>query len=190
VIKLLHFKTKGLCAAALVILLFCSLVGPAHAASKPVYNESLVRAAVIFGVLRFTSWPESFKPQGELRLCAVGESASASAIASLEKIPSIGSTLIIYSNGPADLSQCHAVIAGEDEAVNLGQSNAALLICDSCNASIMASSSVVLQRTENRIQFEINLDRVQESELSLSSSLIELAARCSSTNPAIRGCDD
>jgi len=190
VTKLRYNKPKGICAVTSIIVLLCSLSPVAYSKTNPVYNESLVRAAVIFGILRFTSWPESFKPSGEIELCAIGTSASASAIASLKTIPSIGQTTISYLGNPRTVGGCHALIAGEGDQLNIDGIASTLIICDNCSPSIMKRSSVILRRSFNKIQFEINLDRVEENKLSLSSSLIELASSCSSTNPAIRGCDD
>jgi hypothetical protein len=190
VTKLWHNKPKGICAVTIIIVLLCTLSSVANSRTHPIYNESLVRAAVIFGILRFTSWPENFKPAGEIELCAIGASASANAIASLKTIPSIGQTTISYLGNPSSIFGCHALILGEGDQLDLDGTANALIICDNCSPTIMTRSAVILRRNDNKIQFEINLDRVEENKLSLSSSLIELASRCSSTNPAIRGCDD
>ena len=161
-------------------------------AGKSAYDESLVRAAVVFGILRFTSWPENFAPDNEVSLCSFGPSASASAIASLNKKPSIGKMSIRYKEVQAhsELAQCHAVIVGEEVSISAALPTPTLIICDGCDSVTKELSAIKLARIENRIQFEVDLDRVDEQELSLSSALIELAVRCSSTNPAIKGCRD
>ena len=161
-------------------------------ADKSAYDESLVRAAVVFGILRFTSWPENFAPSDEVSLCAYGPSASATAISSLNKKPSIGKRSIRYLEvlTQNELSECHAVIVGEEVSIAVALPTPTLIICDGCDSVTKKLAAIKLARIENRIQFEVDLDRVDEQELSLSSALIELAVRCSSTNPAIKGCRD
>jgi len=180
---------------AQVLLSFCLIISinfGALEANQSSYNESLVRAAVIFGILRFTDWPEVKAPDEQVKLCAYGPSPSANAISELKNIPGIGSTRVIYEfiDRREDLGTCHAVIVGKNVSLERFVDTPTLLICDGCSADLSAKSAINLSKSDNRIQFEVNLDRVEEQQLSLSSSLIELAARCSSSNPAIRGCNE
>ncbi|TNC83000.1 MAG: hypothetical protein C9356_00700 [Oleiphilus sp.] len=179
----------------LFTLVLCSswslLFSSASAATgKSAYDESLVRAAIVFGILRFTSWPEKFAPSQEVNLCAYGASPAAKAIAGLESTPSIGMRKVVHREVTAisGLADCHAVIVGKDVSIQDLLPNAILMICDGCDSRTKDLSSITLARMDNRIQFEINLDRIDEQRLSLSSSLLELAAQCSSSNPAIKGC--
>lgn len=181
----------------LYVLIMCSgfslfVFSSTSAAGQSAYDESLVRAAVVFGILRFTTWPEQSETSQEVRLCAFGDSASARAIAGLKATPGIGEREVTYHevSTVSALVDCHAVIIGDGVSVPQRLPNAILMICDGCESTTKALSSITLTRMDNRIQFEINLDRVQEQRLNLSSSLLELASLCRSSNPAIKGCRD
>jgi len=187
-VRRLSIRNAALWGPTLITLMCCASLH-SQASSRTAYNESLVRAAVIFGILRFTQWPEGQVDSHEVALCSYGDSASSRAIAGLEKLPSIGQTKVVYRDDVNSVDGCHAVIIGKGKSL-LAPQAPTLLICDDCDVATASKASITLNRIESRIQFEINLDRVDEQRLSLSSSLIELAASCSSTNPAIRGCDD
>jgi len=173
------------------LICICFLFSLNSLASQKGYNESLVRSAVIFGILRFTDWPESKAPDGLLKLCAYGFSPSSNAISELKSIPKIGRTQVVFEqlDDLNELESCHAIILGAS-VENVQLKSPTLLICDECSDGYVHESAIRLSKNENRIQFEIDLDRIDEQSLSLSSSLIELASRCQSSNPAIRGCND
>ncbi len=178
-------------------VLFLNLVlilnGSGRALADPVYPDGMVRAAVIFGILRFTDWPDDRISNNEVLLCAIGTSPSEEAISSLAQLPSIGEHRLRYRAMPASLAQtepCQAAILGRDAPETLRLSQSVLLICDECQSGMREQASVTLARKGGRIQFEVNLDRVRAQRISLSASLIELASRCVSSEQRVRGCND
>lgn len=174
-----------------LILLAC-MSGPVKVMADPVYSDGMVRAAVIFGILRFTDWPETPHSREQVLLCALGESPSERAISSLEKLPSIGASQLRYISGSEAylrMHDCQAVILGQ-HAPAFPLAESVLLICDECASESQNSAAVSLARRGDRIQFEVNLDRVREQGISLSASLLELASRCVSSDQRVRGCND
>jgi uncharacterized protein DUF4154 len=174
------------------LILSFMLIVSTNVSAEPEYSDAMVRAAVIFGILRFTDWPVKKRDNDSVRLCLYGNSPSGSAIAKLDKIPSIGrKTVTVTTNPPlANINNCHAVIVGHDAPVLQNITDSVLLICDECDQTESEVFAIHLLIKENRIQFAINLDRTQEQQINLSASLIELAASCSSSNPNIKACDD
>lgn len=153
------------------------------------YSDGMVRAAVVFGILRFTGWPTEKYPASDIKLCAHGDSDTIRAIDQLDPIPAIGNIKVDYAHDDAmSLDTCHAVILGNGMP-DIYRDSATLLICDECGDAAKNQSAIVLDRGGSRIEFHINLDRVKEQGLKLNSSLIELAASCTTTDPAIRGCE-
>lgn len=182
----------GRISACLLSALMLLQFAPLGVASASSYKESLVRAAVIFGILRFTEWPEDNAPQDSIRLCTIGESASSEAISSLKQLPAIGQVSVdhVKIKSWEAGTQCHAAVLGKDIQLPDSAFRSMLLICDGCSDQMNSMAAISLARQDNKIRFEINLDRVEEQKLSLSSSLIELASKCSSASRSIRGCND
>lgn len=150
----------------------------------------MVRAAVIFGILRFTQWPSEKLNGVSLTLCALGISPTSNAIETLPRIPSVAKFKLNYRHYESfdDTQDCHAIVLGvnpQGQAINLHNT---LLICDGCDDPFIERSAIRLFKQAKRIQFGINLDRIDSQGLSLSSSLIELASQCYSSNPAFSGC--
>lgn len=168
------------------------LCGYETMAAKPAYNESMVRAAVIFGILRFTQWPSERLNGATLNLCALGNSPTSSAIEQLPKIPSVSRLKLNYRQYQRfdELMDCHAIVLGDKATGQALALHNALLICDGCENSFAERSGIRLFKQAKRIHFDINLDRIDEQGLSLSSSLIELASHCYSSNPAFSGCKE
>lgn len=156
------------------------------------YSDSLVRAAVIFGILRFTQWPDENSDSNEILLCTFGKTSSGNGMSKLESIPNIGGKTVKLKNlrSNTDFKGCHALIVGQGVSINNLEIKSTLLICDDCLARDNDLYAIRLMRNKNRIQFDINIDRVEQQNINLSASLIELAASCSSTNPNIRACND
>ncbi|MDX1451651.1 MAG: YfiR family protein [Oleiphilaceae bacterium] len=161
-------------------------------AAEPGYSDGMVRAAVIFGILRFAEWPEILSTQEKVVLCAVGQSPAVEAIGSLKTLPRIGQVVVEYRGAlsPSQLRGCQAVIMGRRTGSQLPLAPSALLICDECDPAAHGVAAINLMQLDNRIQFEVNLDRVREQKVNLSASLLELAARCSSRGTEVRGCND
>lgn len=155
-------------------------------------KESKIRTAVIFGLLRFASWPDGRHPVDKITLCEAGKSVTAKTIKDLRSIPKIGKYTIesksVDTSMPID--DCHAVLIGKDSPQLDFGDNSVLVICDDCDPPSVSVSAINLKRKDNLIQFEINMDHIEQRNIKLSATVLELASKCSSSNPAIRGCDD
>ena len=171
--------------------LLCMSVGAKNKQSDE-YSESMVRAAVIFGILRFTEWPNTSEIKSVVHLCTLGKSPSSQAIRNLEKTPSIGQRTVLVSVDvdPKKLEQCDAIIVGRGASIPDKPKKPVLWICDECRQVNDKFYAIKLILKDKRIQFNVNLDNINEQSINLSSSLIELAAYCFSSDPNIRLCND
>lgn len=171
----------------ILISLSCSLV-----AKEVSYSDAMVRAAVIFGILRFTTWPEAKNSDESITLCTYGSSPTDAALSQLESIPQIGKkTVILKANiAKEEFSNCHVVIVGHKYIKKIELSHSTLFICDECDTPNNAVYGINLVRQDNRIQFSVDLDCIKEQGINFSASLIELAASCSSSDVNIRACNE
>lgn len=175
----------------LLIALAVGFVSPVQSDHKA-YTDEMVRAAVIFGILRFAEWDGQQPTEDHLELCAYGESPSVSAIQTIAKLPKAGSAELnfIPDAEQSNFADCDALILGDHRKPIDTPPSGVLLICDECSEQFRPRAAISLMQEDSRIQFEINLDQVRAQQINLSASLIELAASCSSSDPQIRGCDD
>ncbi|MFC3094515.1 YfiR family protein [Alteromonas sediminis] len=177
-------------------LCFCAwtlFFASVHAAENgEAQNESLIRAAVVFGILRFVDWPEQHAPKDIINLCEYGESEVAEAIRSLNGSRKVGKRKVVVKtlNKTNTTELCHALLIGEESPAIPLQKTPALAFCDNCEQEYRDMTSVVLKRNENLVQFEVNLDHLDQQDIRLSASVIELASKCYSSNPSIKGCSN
>ena len=73
---------------------------------------------------------------------------------------------------------CEVILVGEENGISLEQIQAAghaLVICDDCN-KVKPYSTININKTKDRIVFEVNLNQAKKNKLIFSSSLLELAS--------------
>lgn len=170
----------------LLWICFCFITGPAGGQTQfdPTVAESDLRAAVIVGVLRFTEWeraPATDDQNSNLTVCAWGNPPSAQGLANASiKIRDQELRLRRPTTKEA-LATCPVVILGRltdsmttEVRSSATLNSAALVICDTCDRS-RVNAAVSLVRGENRIQFEINLNRARSAGIVFSSDLLNLA---------------
>ena len=179
--------------STLVIGLFLASISFADSAEPKSYHESeaRVRAAILFGILRFTYWPENTSPDDQINLCVSGTSNIAKTLSAMTSIPNIGSYQVSLTTHDPDADQfCHAHIIGEANSEPETADFGSLLICDNCDPEHAKKTAINLERVGDVVRFDINLDRLEEHGVELSASVIKLANKCSSSNPNVRGCND
>lgn len=175
----------------ILLYAFCFEFAVSATANAESYDESLVRAAVIFGILRFSSWPDQDN-SSVIKSCGFGQSPASSAMQNLsDGMPKIGNNKLQYQRLEAlsGLDECDVLVAGAKPEqsdifelyAQLDNNHTTLMICDECDPELKSYASVNLVKREQRMQFQINLDRAEQQGVRFSPSLIELAASCYST---------
>ncbi len=147
-------------------------------------NEPELRAAVIVGILRFTSWPE--RAPGDYRLCTLGAPLSEPVLLGLSGRALIGTHAIdvrVLDAGQVQRTPCEVVVMGSGMDARTAKAlledanhHGVLTVCDGCGRHAQ-NSMVNLVRNGDRIGFEINTAITQSKGLLFSSALLELASR-------------
>ncbi len=144
-------------------------------------GEARLRAAIVVGVLRYTTWSNEVENDSELLICSVGKTYSANALKTEEGRISVHGRKLKVTEMQAneDISNCPVVIYGnipnrplKDVASTNYQSQ--LTICDGCNTE-SSPAIVKLTRQGGRIGIEVNLTRAKKNGLKFSSDMLELA---------------
>jgi hypothetical protein len=161
-------------------------VSSALAANLATAQEPQLRAAVILGVLRFTSWSHHDSSEKYLDVCTIGEPIAEPALLPISKLRKVANQTLLVRNldGKKDvkIDSCDVLVygAGSKKAslsLSLQHTDAhpVLTICDGCKLST-AATTIRLIQLGGRIGFEVNLDNANKQGLILSSSLLELAS--------------
>lgn len=152
-------------------------------------EEGAVRAALVLGFLRYTSWP-SLKPNDAIILCSRGDSLAADALSDTRIMPNIQSRAVQFKimRDDSNIAECSALIIGKSAAPALPENSNTLIICDGCSAQMLDLSVLSLKKLGKRIRFAVNLDNAHTQGIKLSSALINLADDCISSRHNNRGC--
>lgn len=163
--------------AMLALRVFCS-ASPAWA-ENPLLNESQIKAAYVFNVARYVSWPQS--GSDPFVIGVLGRGTLDSPWQGLKGKTVHGRTLEIRkSDDLEDLLNCQIIFITASKRKNLArillqlQDYPVLTISDVDGFS-QSGGMVHLIREEDRIRFKINLAAAQRSGLKISSQLLKLA---------------
>ena len=147
-------------------------------------QEPQLRAAVILGIIRFTSWPHQENSKKTLNICTLGEPISKPALLPISNLHKVANRTVIVSalGGDRTLDACDALIYGPnlkivDFSRNLQHtvSLPIITICDGCKA-LDTETTIKLIHRSNRIGFEVNLVNANKQKIIISSSLLEVAS--------------
>ncbi len=143
-------------------------------------SESDLRAAVIVGILRFSSQPKH--EAGPYRLCLTGEPPSSG---KLQGSAGLGmgnnrSLLVDVLEKDRTPAGCAAIVLGpgldklrQRAIVKQAAAAGSIVLCDDCVDDSLAHAS--LQRKGDRILFSVDAALAREAQVSFSSQLLKLA---------------
>jgi hypothetical protein len=182
----LHARRRlaGYGAGLLLWLLAALLPVMAQSASSPD-----VKAAFLMNFARFVAWPASQLPDGSpIVIGVIGNTAVADSLARLAAGKTIdGRTVIVKRVGAADDgAQTHLLFIGDAERGRIPGlikqigSSSVLTVSDSARFC-MSGGIIQLRNEDDRIRFDINLERAQAVNLIVNSKLLALAG---TVNPA------
>lgn len=149
---------------------------PLHAQSS---RSNGLKAAIIYNVLRFVSFPDGSN-SGSLNLCVARRMSATSEVAALNK-KLVGNRAInvrYVDPGASDLSSCHVAYVGSSSSAQIGRikQRGLLLIGDDHNF-IRSGGAIGLVKFGNQIRFEVNAGSARRSGIAISSKLLRLASR-------------
>lgn len=146
-------------------------------------SEDNIKAAYLFNFAKFVEWPkEAFRSDNEpIYVCVLGDDSLASILSSIENKTVGGRKLdIISDQTDVGSRNCHILYIGD----SFGRKGPYLLDSIRQKPVLTVSSQegfaseggmIGFIRKGNYIRFEVNLDAVRESGLSISSRLLKLA---------------
>ena len=142
-------------------------------------EESAVRTAMIFNLLKFTSWPSSLPAQAPLHVCLTEASpALRSAMSTLDERIVGNHILKITERSPNQISGCEVIVTDAEQNVSdpakLAQQGT-LTIGD--GHYIDRGGMIGIIKVDNRIRFEINTTTMQNAGVGISSKVLQLAMR-------------
>lgn len=168
-----------------MLLSFVALFIPpeaAQAADSRVFEETEVKAAFVYNLLKFVEWPpETPAADGSVRLCYAGIStAQAGALRRLEGKMVQGHALQVLP-APREVPLkgcCHAIVLGHDAAsLNLQFPPEHGLLTIGEEDFIDQGGMVGLITVTGKVTLEFNLDSLRQAKLRIPSNILGLGRR-------------
>jgi len=167
-----RFLKIGIATTVLTML----IAQPLHAQSS---RSNGLKAAIIYNVLRFVSFP-SGSNSGLLNLCVARRMSATSDVAALNNKP-VGNRKIsvrYVDPGASDLSSCHVAYIGSSSSAHVGRiKQRGLLLIGDDHDFIRSGGAIGLVKFGNQIRFEVNAGSARQSGIAISSKLLRLASR-------------
>ncbi|MCH9638823.1 MAG: YfiR family protein [Betaproteobacteria bacterium] len=163
------------------ISLFIGLVLSAQLLAVDHINEYQVKAAFLYNFIAFTQWPEGIDQT--LNLCVYGEDYFGQEIDKLqEKSVNNNNIKILRLTSLEKSRECHVLFISKSIINNLPgilasvQEKPVLTIADSPEA---ATQGVIINMnlTQNKVNFEVNLESARSVGLDISARLLQLATK-------------
>lgn len=161
-------------------LAFCALLAvvPSAMASLP---ESEVRAAIVVNFIHFVEWPDNPPPSAETLICVAGRSATGDALLALNGKSVHGRNIAVVSRQyAANSSDCRILFIGESSSRNtidwLRDLAGLPILTISEGEDFLPNGGIVsLNRSGNRVVFDVNLVAMRRANLKIGSQLLRLA---------------
>lgn len=171
--------------SCVLFAMFAGSLSRAHAQEFAAVEGEL-RAAVTVGVLRFTSWEDktSGPPSDKLQVCLIGQPVSEPYLLPVDGVAHVGNrSLLVDSVKNETWDHCQAFVIGAktqpDKFADLlayAETHNVLTVCDGCGLTDIPQAMITLKVVQQRVRFEVNLQRASAADIRLDASLLELAS--------------
>ncbi|TXC81553.1 YfiR family protein [Luteibaculum oceani] len=152
-------------------------------AQSSVSREYQLKAAFIYNFCQFVNWPEaSFQnTNNTLVIAVVGENPFGNVLTELVKNQQIGGRKVVVKRASdlASAAESHIIFVpsnyrfGMDEWKTKGSSNA--LIIGESDSFLDKGGMIRFYTADNKLKFQVHLDKVQEQDFKISSKLLKMA---------------
>jgi hypothetical protein len=154
-----------------------------EAAPDRVSREYLIKAAILYNLAKFATWPETAFSGAEapVRLCVLGHDPFGAALQSLRgKRVGRRQLAVAMSTDVGDVPACHVLFVSGSEAHQLGEildtvSRLPILTVADFEHFATAGGIVGLTEVDDRSRIEVNVDAAELAGVRLSSKLLRLA---------------
>ena len=155
----------------------------ASGAAAPVSREYMIKAAILYNLVKFARWPRAAFDHDEspFRLCVLGDDPFGLALASIDgkrvNDRRLQTTIIADT---AEARRCHMVFVSASEQAQIKPLLAAigtqpiLTIADQPGFA-RAGGMINLKTVDNRSRFDVNIGAAKRAGLELSAKLLRLA---------------
>lgn len=149
--------------------------------------EAQAKAAFVLNFARYIEWPEQVftSRSAPLMICVIGRDTLGAPLTALESREVQGRPVRIRRAVPIDdVSGCHVAFISESEERHLAQTlhmlaSQPVLTVSDVDGFIDAGGAIGIVRGEERLQFEINRNALDQAKLKASSLLLRLARNLS-----------
>jgi len=168
----------------LVFFIFACTQAPPYAQAQEVeFSEYEVKAGFIYNIAKFIEWPKDTFSDAKkpITLCIVGTNPFGSALDTIANKTVQNRTLVIkHMRKSNDLRTCHMLFVSASEKGNLSQILEMLAGASTCtigDTGGYAQQGIMINFLieEEKIRFEINIERARRAKLTISSKLLKLA---------------
>lgn len=159
-----------------LVLLWLLLVPLRGMGAEDAYQ---IKTAFIFNFTKFVTWPADMEQRGgDLHLCLLGGNPFGEYVYQLEgrKVRNF-SLRVVQVQVPEDMAQCQILyVAGKAQAEMLSDiAGQPVLTISDYDGFTRQGGGIELLSEDNRIRFDVNLQRIKASGLDISSRLLHLA---------------
>lgn len=151
-----------------------------HASFGFAKTEQDIKAAYLYNFMKFIAWP-GLEDQREFKLCVIGDDPVNENLKKLDSRPIHKLNLHVEHFYTTELAtKCDVVFVGESEKKFTKKiidfySNTPTLTISSMENFVHKGGMIGFITLGNIIRFDINLKQAKETQLSISSKLLELA---------------
>jgi len=167
---------------AIFVLCFSVHAGVSVSSQTRAYDESQIRAVMIVNLAKFIEWPASRSDvHTPFVICAVGNDQVGPDLESLLAGKTVKGRSVLVRRGitPEQVSPCHILYVPhprQKQMIDLTASLANGSVLTISEEHVPHSGTVIgLPLIDGRVQIEINRPLAQDSTLTLSSHLLEIA---------------
>lgn len=168
------------------VLPMCVVGGYALPAHSVTSNEGKLRAAVIVGIMRFTSWPNhpQFSTAESIHVCLAGRPTSQDYLKPISGERKVaGKALTVKEVDQQSLQLCQVLVIGSSlkknevsDLLSEADSLAMLSVCDGCRKESSNEPIIHLTLRNQKVNFGVNLARAKMTGVQLDAQLLELAS--------------
>ena len=183
----LHIYNRLMKARTINLLVFIVILALLTAqnsySEQTAYSEYQIKAAYLYNFAKFVEWPAEVlaDPSLPLSICIFGKDPFGDALDTIRDKIVKGRKLVIRQySGIEDLKECHIIFISPSEKKNLAGilekiKDMHMLTVSDMEGFADRGGMITLNKAENKIRLEINLDAAQQSGLKVSSKLLKLA---------------
>lgn len=166
-----------------------------EAAADRVSREYLIKAAILYNLAKFATWPEAAFSGADapVRLCVLGRDPFGAALQSLRgKRVGRRQLAVTMSTDVGDAPACHVLFVSGSEEHQLGEildtvSRLPILTVADFERFATAGGIIGLTEVGDRSRLEVNIDAAELAGVRLSSKLLRLAVTVDTQTAQING---